>query len=60
MTTQEVKAYLEKNLPEFTYITSEHEANQDKIWIEREGQHMVFDVSKVETEKEANRWKQQK
>jgi hypothetical protein len=57
MNTEEVKQYLEKELPEFTYITSELEANENKIWIERDGQKLVLDVSKVGNKKEAKKLK---
>lgn len=53
MTTQEVKDYLEKELPQFIYKTSDDFMNENKIWVERNGQYMVFDVSKVTGKKEA-------
>ena len=57
MNTEAVKQYLETELPEFTYKTSELEANENKIWIERDGQKLVLDVSKVSNKKEAKKLK---
>lgn len=52
MNIEDIKAYLEKELPEFEYKTSDLEVNENKLWIEREGQHMVFDISKIAREKD--------
>ena len=57
MNTEEVKQYLETELPEFTYKTSDLEANENKIWVERDGQHLVLDISKVATEKDLKQLK---
>ena len=53
MTTEDVKQYLQKEIPDFEYKTSDLPENMNKIWIEREGQKLVIDVQKVETEKDA-------
>lgn len=64
MTTHEIKTYLEKELPEFTYKTDDSvdlltntKLNENKLWVEREGHYVVFDVSKVTGKKEAKKLK---
>lgn len=54
MDLKEVKTYLEKHLPEFSFISGKdtpHEQNWNSILVEREGQQIAIDVSKVETKK---------
>lgn len=58
MTTQELKQYLEKKLPNFTFKTNPNEGQEHKLWIEREGQHMVLDVEKVDTKAGAKKLKE--
>lgn len=58
MTTNEIKQYLKKKLPDFEFKTSDLEANENKLWIERDGQHMVLEVSKVENKKGAKKLKE--
>lgn len=53
MDVNEVKEYLEKELPKFTYKISDLPANKNKIWIERSGQHIVIDVRKIDSDKAA-------
>lgn len=55
---QELKQYLEKKLPNFTFKTNPHEGQEHKLWIERDGQHMVLDVEKVDTKAGAKKLKQ--
>jgi folate-binding Fe-S cluster repair protein YgfZ len=53
LTTTDIKAYLEKELPDFTYIAgtdTKHEQNWNSIIITREGKELILDVSKVDTE----------
>lgn len=52
MKTDQVKEYLEQELPDFKYKTDE-ENNPNAIWIERDGQKLVMDVHKVEGKREA-------
>lgn len=57
---QEIKDYLEKELPEFTYILgtdTPHEENWQSIRIVRDGNELVLDVSKVTNKKEAKKLK---
>jgi len=58
MTTEEIKAYLEEKLSEFIFITNPIEGNEHKLWIERDGQHMILDVAKVENEAGAKKLKE--
>lgn len=57
MTVEEIKTYLEQELPEFTYKTSDLEVNENKLWIERSGNKLILDVSKVASKKEAKKLK---
>lgn len=58
MNTNEVKQYLEKELPNFEYKTNPNEGNEHKLWIERDGQHIILDVQKVVDEKGAKKLKE--
>lgn len=54
MKTEEVKEYLEKELPEFIYICgteTPHEQNWNSIRVMRDGKELVLDVSKVDNKK---------
>lgn len=58
MNTDELKQYLEKKLPNFTFKTNPYEGQEHKLWIERDGQHMVLDVEKVDTKAGAKKLKE--
>lgn len=54
MKTSEVKQYLEKELPDFKYISGEdtpHEENWNSIRVIRDGKELVIDVSKVDNKR---------
>jgi len=60
MNTEQIKQYLEKELPDFTYISGKdtpHEENWNSIRIVRDGNELVLDVSKVATEKDLKQLK---
>jgi hypothetical protein len=60
MDLSEIKAYLEKELLEFTYISGRdtpHEENWNSIRVIRDGHEIVLDVSKVATEKDLKQLK---
>ena len=58
MDVNEVRQYLEKELPKFTYKLSDNPQNATKIWIERDGQKLVLDVRKVDGPKAAKQLKE--
>jgi hypothetical protein len=54
MEVKDVIAYLQKELPEFQYISGEdtpHEENWSSIRVVRDGKEIVLDVSKVDNKK---------
>jgi len=54
MQVNEIKTYLEKELPGFKFIAgadTTHEENWNSIRIVRDGKELVLDISKVETKK---------
>jgi len=54
METKEIKQYLEKELPDFTYISGDstpHEENWNSIRVIRDGKEIVLDVSKVDNKR---------
>lgn len=65
MTFNDVKLYLEKKLPKFTLkaddtidIKTGKPYNENKLWIERDGQHIILDVQKVDTKAGAKKLKE--
>ena len=58
MNTQDVKQYLEKKLPAFTFRLNKNEGQEHKLWIERDGQHIILDVQKVDTKAGAKKLKE--
>lgn len=57
MDLQEIKSYLEEKLPKFTFITNNNKGNEKSIWIERDGQHMIIDISRIQTKKQLKDFK---
>jgi hypothetical protein len=61
MQVNEIKTYLEKELPDFKFIAgteTPHEENWNSIRIVRDGKELVLDVSKVENKKHAKKLKE--
>jgi len=53
MDTKKVKEYLEKELPDFTYISgtdTKHEENWNSIIITRDDKELILDISKVDND----------
>ena len=64
MNIDEIKNYLETELPDFIYKTDDStniqtglQENINKIWVERDGQYIVLDISKVVTKKDLKQLK---
>jgi hypothetical protein len=58
MKIHEVKQYLEEKLPKFTFKLNENEGQENKLWIERDGQHIILDVEKVDSKRAAKKLKE--
>jgi hypothetical protein len=58
MTTDEVKTYLQKKLPKFNLMTGEEakqpDKNKNSIRFERDNKEIFFDVSRIESKKDAD------
>lgn len=58
MNLKDIKQYLEERLPDFKFLTNPNPGNENKLWIERDGQHIILEISKVENKKGAKKLKE--